>query len=179
MTRILGIDPGSRLTGYGLIGIDTIQPLARPVYLTSGRIRLQGDTMADRLAQLYDSLSALFVDNQPDEVALEQVFLGKNVSSALKLGQARGIAMLIPAKHGLPLYEYAPRAIKQAVAGTGAADKTQVQDMVVTLLGLDGRPTEDASDALAAALCHAHQRQHSVRSGNAEVAKSQLVEPYL
>lgn len=159
MITILGIDPGSRYTGYGLVRVDESRPSVSPSYVSSGRIRLQAESMPDRLAQLYDSLQALQADYQANEVAIEQVFLGKNVASALKLGQARGVAMLVPALHSLPLFEYAPRLIKQAVTGSGSADKQQVQAMVVRLLGLSGRPTLDASDALAAALCHAHQRK--------------------
>jgi crossover junction endodeoxyribonuclease RuvC len=171
MTKILGIDPGSRLTGYGIIEVDCNTSVAinkKPRYLASGRIRLESESMPERLAQLFDSLKSLFADYQPDEVAIEQVFFGKNASSALKLGQARGVAMLVPALHAVPLSEYSPRSIKQTVTGSGAADKKQVQDMIMMLLNLQSRPAVDASDALAIALCHAQHRQFVSHSEQAQ-----------
>ena len=152
MSIILGIDPGSRVTGYGLIECsgNTIG------YVASGVIRLQQTDMVARLDQLYTSLGELLVMHSPTEAAVEKVFVGKSADSALKLGQARGVAMLALARADLAIAEYAPRAIKQAVTGSGAADKRQVCDMVMRNLSLSGMPSSDASDALAIALCHAY-----------------------
>ncbi|MBT8138431.1 MAG: crossover junction endodeoxyribonuclease RuvC [Gammaproteobacteria bacterium] len=153
MSTILGIDPGSRVTGYGLLNVAGGQTH----YIASGCINLSaGLSMADRLQHLFESLQHLIAEYQPGCTAIEQVFVGKNASSALKLGQARGVALLAASLAALPVFEYAPRAIKQSVAGTGAADKAQVQSMVVRLLKLNGTPASDAADALAVALCHAH-----------------------
>ncbi len=156
MSIVLGIDPGSRITGYGIIDTGK-RPGARgqPKYLASGCIRMPNGDMSSRLLTIYKSVGQLVAEYAPDQAAIEQVFVGKSVSSALKLGHARGAAMLAIAEAGIPLGEYAPRSIKQAVAGTGAADKVQVQDMVVTLLKLNRAPAADAADALAIALCHA------------------------
>lgn len=152
MTVILGVDPGSRVTGYGIIE----QQAGRCIYRTSGCIRLKDAPLAERLRTIHDCLNALIQEHRPTCMAVEQVFVGKNASSALKLGHARGATILVAALQQLPVSEYAPRAIKQAVAGTGAANKEQVQQMVVRLLGLSSAPAADAADALAAALCHAH-----------------------
>lgn len=151
MSVILGIDPGSRVTGYGLVRVDR----RNPVYLASGCIRLNDDDLSLRLHKLYTSLNELLQQFQPSQAAIEQVFVGKNASSALKLGHARGAAMLAVANAEVPLAEYSARSVKQAVAGSGAADKEQVQHMVVRLLQLDKTPAADAADALAIALCHA------------------------
>jgi len=150
MSVILGIDPGSRFTGYGVLQLQNNQPC----YLASGRIRLQQESLPQRLSGLYDALQSIVSEYQPSHVAIEKVFLGKNASSALKLGHARGVAMLVPSLHGIPVHEYAARLVKQAVAGTGAADKQQVQKMVIQRLNLSSKPSEDAADALAVALCH-------------------------
>ncbi len=152
MTVILGIDPGSRVTGYGVVCIDKRQPR----YLASGCIRLKDEHLPQRLQTLYSGLTALLSQYQPQQAAIEQVFVGRNVSSALKLGHARGVAMLAMSMHGLDVAEYSPRTIKQAVAGSGAADKSQIQHMVVRLLKLDKTPSADAADALAIALCQAY-----------------------
>ncbi len=153
--RILGIDPGSRLTGFGVVDFnaDTAQ------YVASGTVSSIDGAFADRLRQIFDSIGRIVDEFQPDIVAVESVFMHKNAGSALKLGHARSAAICATFSHGLEIHEYAPRAIKQAVVGTGAATKQQVQHMVVSILGLDGTPAEDAADALAAALCHGHQRQ--------------------
>lgn len=165
MAVILGIDPGSRITGYGVIRIEG----ARLSYLGSGCIRAaslskstqaEGEpSMAERLNIIFNGVQELLTQFQPDEFAIEQVFMAKNPNSALKLGQARGVAMVAAAQHNLAVAEYSARQIKQAVVGTGAADKSQVQHMVMQLLKLPGRPQEDAADALAAAICHAHSRR--------------------
>ena len=158
MSIILGIDPGSRTTGYGLVE----SRRGQPHYLASGCIRLvQQGNLAARLECLFASLQSLVSDYKPTEAAIEQVFVGKSAGSALKLGQARGVAVLVPALAGLEVHEYAARRIKQAVAGTGAADKMQVQSMVVRLLKLNAAPAEDAADALAVALCHLYSARHS------------------
>lgn len=153
MSIILGIDPGSRVTGYGLIDVGSAG--AKPKYIASGCIRMDGAAIAPRLVTIYQSVGQLIQQYSPDMAAIEQVFVGKSASSALKLGHARGAAMLAISMAGIPLDEYAARSVKQAVAGTGAADKRQVQDMVVRLLHLNKAPAADAADALAIALCKA------------------------
>lgn len=156
MSIILGIDPGSRITGYGLIRVTGNQFQ----YLDSGCIRTaSAKTLSERLLLIFDGLSLLVKDFKPDEVGMEQVFMHQNPNSALKLGHARGAAMVACAISGLPISEYAPRQIKQAVAGYGAADKDQVKHMVMRLLSLKSAPQIDASDALAVAICHSHARK--------------------
>lgn len=156
MTIILGIDPGSRITGYGLIKEGT----TRIEYLDSGCIRTSpAETLSQKLLQIYDGICYLMDHYAPDEVAIEQVFMHQNPSSALKLGHARGVAMVAAASHRVPISEYAPREIKQTVVGYGAAEKTQVSHMVVSLLGLSSAPQADAADALAIAICHSHMRR--------------------
>lgn len=159
---ILGIDPGSRITGYGVL--DVTEP--KPKYVTSGCIRTRGDDLAQRLAQVYAGVSEVIGLHAPGEFAIEQVFMSKNADSALKLGQARGTAIVCAANHGLPVSEYGPRQIKQAVTGGGAADKAQVQHMVTAILGLSGTPQADAADALAIALTHAYARLGLIRRGS-------------
>ncbi len=155
MPRILGIDPGSRCCGYGVIEHQGEQVR----YIASGVIRLRPIAHAARLVQLFDALRALIAQHAPDEAAVEQVFVCKNVASALKLGQARGAILVACGAAGLPIGEYAPRAIKQAVAGYGHADKAQIQSMMRMLLKLPALPQSDAADALAVAWCHQqHQR---------------------
>lgn len=154
MAVILGIDPGSRITGFGLIEMRG----HTPVYVSSGCIRCGDGDIAPRLKLIHDGIQQLITQYQPDEFAIERAFMGKNADSALKLGQARGVAMVVAALHDLDVHEYAPRAIKQAVTGTGGAEKEQVQHMVKTLLKLPGCPQADAADALAVALCHGYQR---------------------
>ncbi|MBK5937675.1 MAG: crossover junction endodeoxyribonuclease RuvC [Halorhodospira halophila] len=154
MTRILGIDPGSRVTGYGIVDD------GRPCRLVAeGTLRLPRQSgLAERLGRIFDGLAGLIAEHHPDEVALEQVFVHRNADTALKLGHARGAALTACVHAGLPVAEYAPARIKQAVAGSGRADKGQVGYMVRALLRLRTNPAEDAADALAAALCHAHHR---------------------
>lgn len=161
--RILGIDPGSRLTGYGVLDVSG----AAPRYVASGciRLRLDGD-LAQRLAQVYAGISELVAVHRPGEFAIEQVFMSKNADSALKLGQARGVAIVCAANHGLPVHEYGPRQIKQAVTGSGRADKVQVQHMVTAILALSGVPQADAADALAIALTHAYARLGAINQGS-------------
>lgn len=155
MAIILGIDPGSRITGYGVIR----QQGHKFEYLGSGCIRVQGDELAGRLHQIYNGVTELIAQYQPKEFAIEQVFMAKNPDSALKLGQARGAAIVAATNGALPVSEYSARQIKQSVVGKGSAEKNQVQHMVTHLLKLPGTPQADAADALAVALCHGHTRQ--------------------
>jgi crossover junction endodeoxyribonuclease RuvC len=153
---ILGIDPGSRLTGYGVVR----QVGMKFEYVASGCIRLTTtDLLPERLLDIFNGVSEIISQTQPTIFAIEQVFMARNADSALKLGQARGAA-IVAAKHaGLEVYEYSARQVKQSVVGTGAADKAQVQHMVRTLLKLPANPQADAADALAVALCHGHTQQ--------------------
>jgi crossover junction endodeoxyribonuclease RuvC len=156
---ILGIDPGSRITGYGVI-----QRVGRQQeYLGSGCIRMQGDALAPRLQQIFDGVSELILQYKPDMFAIEQVFMAKNPDSALKLGQARGAAMVAATNQGLDVAEYSARQIKQSVVGNGNAQKTQVQHMVTFILKLPGTPQADAADALAVALCHSHTHENLIK----------------
>lgn len=158
MNIILGIDPGSRITGYGVVR----QQGSKFVYLASGCIRLGTDELPERLLRIFNGISEIITQTQPTIFAIEQVFMARNPDSALKLGQARGAA-IVAAKHaGLNVYEYSARQVKQAVVGTGAADKAQVQHMVRSLLQLSASPQADAADALAVALCHGHTQQSLV-----------------
>lgn len=153
MAVILGIDPGSRITGYGVI-----RAINRELhYIGSGCIRTSEGELSQRLLQIFNGVCELMEQYHPDEVAIEQVFMHQNPSSALKLGHARGVAMVACASHRLDVSEYSPRAIKQAVAGYGAAEKSQVSLMVVQLLQLSASPQSDAADALAVAICHSHR----------------------
>lgn len=153
--RILGLDPGSRVTGFAVLDCHA----AQISYVTSGGIRTQGDSFPERLRHVFDGVSAIVTEYQPDEVAIEKVFMHRNADSALKLGQARGVALSATFSKVMNVFEYAAREVKQAVVGTGAAEKTQVQLMVKRLLKLNGELGADAADALAIALCHAHSRR--------------------
>ncbi|MEQ9003799.1 MAG: crossover junction endodeoxyribonuclease RuvC [Pseudomonadales bacterium] len=148
--RVLGIDPGSRVTGYGVVAITG----SGTVYLASGCIRPKAAGFVDRLGEIYHGVASLIREYAPAEVAVEQVFLASNPASALKLGQARGAAIAAAAAAGLPIAEYGARSVKLAVVGSGKAGKVQVQHMVRVLLRLSGTPAADAADALAIALCH-------------------------
>ena len=154
MTRILGIDPGSRITGFGVIE----QVEGRIHYVESGCIRAGEGEFAGRLKTIYDSLRDVITLYSPQEVAIEQVFMHRNPDSALKLGQARGAAICAVMSLGLQVSEYTPAEVKKATVGKGNAAKGQVQHMVQALLRLPGIPQEDAADALAIALCHNHTR---------------------
>lgn len=151
---ILGIDPGSRITGYGVINING----SRQEYVASGCIRIREGSLPERLEQVYAGVSEVITLYSPDEVAIEQVFMSRNADSALKLGQARGVAIVAAVNAGLEVAEYAARKVKQSVVGNGGADKMQVKLMVSRILKLSGLPQTDASDALAIALCHAQMR---------------------
>ncbi|HEC16488.1 MAG TPA: crossover junction endodeoxyribonuclease RuvC [Sedimenticola sp.] len=154
MRRILGIDPGSRVTGYGIIDSDGV----RSLHIASGCIRLAQDDLPQRLGVIFQEISHLLQAHRPAEVAIEQVFVSRNAGAALKLGQARGAAICAAVTAGLPVSEYSPRSVKQAVVGAGGADKAQVQHMVKRLLRLSGELAADEADALAVALSHAHTR---------------------
>jgi crossover junction endodeoxyribonuclease RuvC len=150
--RILGIDPGLRVTGFGLIQ-RAGQQLA---YLTSGVVRTPAGELPDRLKAILDSLGEVIAQHSPDQVAVEKVFVNANPQSTLLLGQARGAAICAAVSRGLPVSEYTALQVKQAVVGNGHAAKEQVQEMVRRLLALPGDPSADAADALACAICHAH-----------------------
>lgn len=159
---ILAIDPGSRRTGFGVIRVQG----SRHEYVTSGCINLVSQpSVPARLDMIFNHIQEIAAQVSPTEFAIEQVFMGRNADSTLKLGQARGAAIVAAMQAGLPVYEYAARQIKQSVVGRGGADKAQVQHMVMALLRLPGRPQEDAADALAIALCHAQYRQGRDRLG--------------
>lgn len=159
--RILGIDPGSRLTGFGVLDFQA----DTPSYVTSGTVKSVDGGFADRLRQIFETIGEIVGEYRPDVVAIESVFMHKNAGSALKLGHARAAALCATFDHNVEVFEYAPREIKLAVVGTGAATKEQVQHMIVSILQLDGTPAPDAADALAAALCHGNQRRMHAQLG--------------
>ncbi len=163
MALILGIDPGSRLTGYGLINVVG----NKLDYVSCGCLRLADGSHTERLKRIFDGINAIIEEFSPQESAIEEVFLGKSVSSALKLGQARGSALVACLHNDLPVAEYSARKVKQSLVGSGGADKLQVQHMVKVLLGISGDLQEDAGDALAIAICHAHTRSSLQRIAQA------------
>jgi crossover junction endodeoxyribonuclease RuvC len=150
--RVLGIDPGSRITGLGVVE----QVDGKLVGVASQTLRLGGGELSGRLAQIHTAVSELIEQTQPDVVAIEQVFMATNAKAALTLGHARGSAMCAAVLSGMEVYEYSAKQIKQAVVGTGGAKKDQVQHMVRILLNLNKNPQADAADALACAICHVH-----------------------
>ena len=152
MSLIIGIDPGSRLTGYGIIEKDG-QKLK---FVDAGTIRTETTEMPERLKRIFAGVERIVKFHGPTEAAVEQIFMAKNPDSALKLGQARGAAIAALVNLDLQVAEYTARQIKQSVVGYGAAEKEQVQMMVMKLLNLSVQPQQDAADALAAAICHAH-----------------------
>ena len=152
--RILGLDPGSRRTGFGVIECGSV----KSTQLANGCIVAGTGSLNERLRSIFEGVQELIERFNPDEIAIERVFLNRNVDSALKLGHARGAA-LCAVPHAMPVFEYAPRAIKLAVVGFGGAEKTQVAHMIRALLSVEGRISADASDALAVAVCHAHSRR--------------------
>jgi len=161
MTIILGIDPGSRITGYGVLRAKA----QGAEYVASGCIRTGDVSLAQRLARIFAGIAEIIEQYQPVTLGIERVFMAHNVDSALKLGQARGAAIVAAAKAGLEVAEYSATQIKQAVVGSGAASKQQVQIMLMQLLGLNACPQADAADALAVALCHAHCRESLIPHG--------------
>jgi crossover junction endodeoxyribonuclease RuvC len=153
--RIFGIDPGSVRTGYGCVETDG----TRHRLVTAGALTLPAGPLAGRLLAIHTGLAALVRDARPDCVVVENLFHARNVRSALVLGHARGVAVLAAVEAGLPVVEYTPAEVKLAVVGYGRAEKTQLQQMVKLLLGLDAVPApHDAADALALAVCHAHSQ---------------------
>ncbi|GIU52855.1 crossover junction endodeoxyribonuclease RuvC [Shewanella sp. 1_MG-2023] len=161
MTIILGIDPGSRITGYGVIQCQGRQQR----YLGSGCIRTSADDLPTRLKQVFDGVTEIIKQYQPDQFAIERVFMAKNADSALKLGQARGVAIVAAMNAGLPVAEYSATQIKSAVVGTGRAQKTQVQHMIQQIFKLPAAPQADAADALGVAVCHNHTFQSLIAMG--------------
>ncbi len=159
MTRVLGIDPGSRFTGYGIIDMQG----NHATHITHGVIRIQGEEIAEKLRYLYRQLTTIISEFHPDEVSIEKVFMHKNADSALKLGQARGCAITACAERDLPVFEYTANQVKQATVGKGHAAKEQVQHMIKILLCLRAIPEADAADALAIALCHGNSREGLLR----------------
>ena len=151
--RVLGIDPGSRITGFGVVNV---LPSGKVGYVGSGCVRIPAGSLADRLKAVYDGVLEIINRYQPQLLTIEKVFMGRNADSALKLGQARAAAILAAANSTLPVAEYTALQIKRAVVGRGHADKDQVKHMVKALLDLSGTPQTDAADALACAICYAH-----------------------
>jgi len=164
--RILGIAPGSRKTGFGVLDFAGDDP----TYVASGVVNSAEGTFPDRLRRIFTAVGEIVEEYRPDVVAIESVFMHKNAGSALKLGQARSAALCATFGFEMEVHEYAPREIKQAIVGTGAASKEQVQHMVISLLKLDAAPSLDAADALAAALCHGHQHRIKNRLALREAA---------
>ena len=164
MSLVLGIDPGSRVTGYGLIDVQG----NRLSYVDCGCIRTEGGALPARLKKIFDELSQLVETHRPSQVAMEEVFVGRNAASALKLGQARGAAMAACLQSELEVSEYSARQVKQAVVGTGAAQKGQVQHMVKALLRISDTLAEDAADALAVAICHTNTQKSLISMAGAK-----------
>lgn len=159
MVRIFGIDPGSRITGFGVIDIEGNHVR----HVANGCIQVKGKTLADKLYQIFNEVNQAVVSYQPAEVAIEKVFMHRNADSALKLGQARGVAIAACAVKALPIFEYTANQVKKATVGKGHAEKKQVQHMIKILLCLREEPSEDAADALAVAMCHGHSRDILMR----------------
>jgi crossover junction endodeoxyribonuclease RuvC len=154
--RILGIDPGLRHTGWGIVGIDG----NRLTFIACNCIHTnEKATLAERLVTIHDGLSRIVAEFTPDEAAVEATFVNRDAVATLKLGQARGIALLVPARAGLSVAEYAPNLVKKTIVGAGHAEKVQIRKMISVLLPKADPETEDAADALAIAITHAHHRQ--------------------
>jgi crossover junction endodeoxyribonuclease RuvC len=167
--RILGIDPGSRYTGFGVVDVDA---RGRVHYVASGCVRIVEDSLPQRLKVIFNGISELIDTHRPATVAVEQVFMARNADSALKLGQARGAALSAVLRYDLPVFEYTALQIKRAVVGTGRAQKEQVQHMVTALLKLSGTPQADAADALACAICHANTAVGTAAAVRAGMART-------
>ena len=167
MALILGIDPGSRVTGYGIIKAVG----DRQEYVASGCIRTTAKKiLADRLDIIFQGVTQIINEYDAEEVAIEKIFMSRSAESALKLGHARGVAMVAAVNKGLPVFEYEARKIKQAVVGSGGASKIQVQHMVMTLLKLSSCPQEDAADALAIAICHVNTQHNLAKVRNSRAS---------
>jgi len=164
MAVVLGIDPGSRITGYGIISVEG----SKLIYIDSGCIRTESARdLSEKLDMICRGIDHIIRLHQPTEAGIEQVFMARNADSALKLGQARGAAIVACTLNKLPVHEYSARQVKQAVVGTGAAEKVQVQSMICRLLGLNQAPQADAADALGVAVCHTHMSQGMIRMAGA------------
>ncbi len=159
MIRILGIDPGSINTGYGIIDTEG----NHSTHIDNGIIKIKGDDLAAKLRCIFSGLNEVISEYQPQEISIEKVFMHRNADSALKLGQARGAAITACTMRDLPVHEYTANQVKQATVGKGHAAKQQVQHMIKILLCLQEVPATDAADALAIALCHAHSREGLMR----------------
>jgi crossover junction endodeoxyribonuclease RuvC len=162
-TRILGIDPGYQVTGYGVVDFDGNHLR----HVRHGVIRVTGADVGEKLRAIFRELGAVLEELSPVEIAVERVFVHKNADSAIKLGQARGAAITACADRGLPVFEYTPNQVKQATVGRGHAGKQQVQHMVKVLLCLPELPQSDAADALAISICHGHFRQGAAKLARA------------
>jgi crossover junction endodeoxyribonuclease RuvC len=163
--RLLGLDPGLRVTGWGVIAVDG----NRLRHVADGAVAVDADApLPERLAALHDGLARVLKDYAPDEAAVEETFVNRNPASTLKLGQARGVVMLVPALAGVPVFEYPANLVKKSIVGAGHAAKQQVGMMVRTLLPGASLATADAADALAVAVCHAHHRASARRVAAAE-----------
>jgi len=157
--RILGIDPGLRRTGWGLIEVDG----NRLIHVACGSLETrERDALGSRLVAIHDGLIGVIVKYDPHEAAVENTFVNANAAATLKLGQARGVAMLVPARAGLAVAEYAPNLVKKTIVGTGHGEKAQIRMMIGVLLPKADPQSEDAADALAIAICHAHHRRSAV-----------------
>lgn len=165
--RLIGLDPGLRNTGWGVIAVDG----NKLTHVADGVVKTDGaSTLAERLVQLREGIVSVVEQYEPNEAAVEETFVNANPASTLKLGQARGIAILVPAEFGLPVGEYPPNLVKKTVAGSGHAAKAQIQMMVRTLLPGCDIASADAADALAVAICHAQHRQAPVVSAALEAS---------
>jgi len=166
--RLIGFDPGLRNTGWGVIAIEG----NRLAHVGDGVVHTDASlSLAERLVQLHDGLTDVLTRFKPDEAAVEETFVNSNAVSTLKLGQARGIALLVPALRGIPVSEYTPNQVKKTVVGAGHAAKEQIQMMVRTLLPGCEIKSADAADALAIAICHAHHRENQARLARLEGTK--------
>lgn len=163
MAIILGIDPGSRVTGYGLIR----SVGSKLEFIACGCVRTNSEDQPPRLKQIFTELCSVITEFKPDEAAVEEVFMGRNAASAIKLGQARGSAMVACLSQDLPVAEYSARKVKQAIVGAGGAEKAQVQHMVKALLSISDTLAEDAADALAVAICHANTNNSLIKMAGA------------
>lgn len=172
MTRILGIDPGSQVTGYGIIDMEG----NHAAHVTHGLIRVKGSTLPIKLRTIFEGITDIVDEYRPDEMSIEKVFMHRNADSALKLGQARGSAITACSIRDIEIFEYTANQVKQATVGKGHAAKQQVQHMVKILLCLDRKPPADAGDALAIALCHGHSREGILRmaAGVTGISKGRL-----
>jgi crossover junction endodeoxyribonuclease RuvC len=169
--RIIGIDPGLRRTGWGVIEITG----NRLGFLGCGSVRTNDkDSLAARLLTIHDGLMRILDEFRPDEAAVEQTFINNNATASLKLGQARGVAMVVPARAGVPVAEYAPNLVKKSIVGAGHGDKAQVRMMIGVLLPKADPESDDAADALAIAVTHAHHRQSVVLKVSARIAAAKV-----